>query len=67
MSLIRRLVRPAKGSGYLGRIGVHEILNTTLLADKNIKYLDMYEAGMRHVKSGLINEASLLSEIGTWH
>lgn len=59
--------KACKGSGYLGRIGVHEILNTTLLADKNIKHLDMYEAGIRHVKSGLINEASLVSEIGTWH
>ena len=59
--------KACKGSGYLGRIGVHEIFNTTLLEDKNIKGLDMYEAGMRHVKSGLINEASLASEIGTWH
>jgi type II secretory ATPase GspE/PulE/Tfp pilus assembly ATPase PilB-like protein len=59
--------KACKGSGYLGRMGVHEILNTTLLDDENIKGLDMHEAGMRHVKSGLINETSLASEIGTWH
>ena len=58
--------KSCKGSGYLGRTGVHEILNTTLLKDVNIKGLDMYEAGMHHVQAGLINEASLVSEIGTW-
>lgn len=56
-----------KGSGYFGRIGIHEVLSQSHLSDCTIPYLSMHEAGLVHIKAGLINSASLTSEISTWH
>jgi len=56
-----------KGSGYHGRIGVHEVLHPAWLQNENSHHLDMHAAGKQHIQAGLIDEASLASEIGTWH
>ena len=56
-----------KGSGYLGRIGVHEVLSKTHLFNSSTSYLGMRDAGLIHMQSGLINQAVLDAEVGTWH
>jgi type II secretory ATPase GspE/PulE/Tfp pilus assembly ATPase PilB-like protein len=53
-----------KGSGYFGRIGVHEVLDNKQLLEST-QALDIYSAGMQSVKAGLIDQASLDAEIGT--
>jgi type IV pilus assembly protein PilB len=55
-----------KGSGYFGRIGIHEVLGEKQLF-KSIQAQDIYSAGMQLVKSDLIDQISLDSELGTWH
>jgi type IV pilus assembly protein PilB len=55
-----------KGSGYFGRIGVHEVLAYKHLF-KSAPFLNLHSAGMELVKSGLIDQASLDSELGTLH
>ncbi len=59
--------KTCKGSGYFGRIGVHEIFNASLLENDHSKDLELHEAGRRHITAGLINATSLASEIGTCH
>jgi type II secretory ATPase GspE/PulE/Tfp pilus assembly ATPase PilB-like protein len=54
-----------KGSGYFGRIGVHEVLGSKELLESNHS-LDIYSAGMHLVRAGLTDQVSLDSEIGTW-
>ena len=54
-----------KGSGYFGRIGVHEVLGSKHLFD-SAQALDIYSAGMQLLKTGLIDQISLDSELGTW-
>jgi type II secretory ATPase GspE/PulE/Tfp pilus assembly ATPase PilB-like protein len=55
-----------KDVGYFGRIGVHEVLASKQLLESNCP-LDIYSAGMESVRAGLIDQASLDSELGTWH
>jgi type II secretory ATPase GspE/PulE/Tfp pilus assembly ATPase PilB-like protein len=55
-----------KGSGSHGRIGVHEVLSAAHIFDPSAQYSNMYEAGLHHVRAGLIKEADLLTEVGTW-
>jgi type II secretory ATPase GspE/PulE/Tfp pilus assembly ATPase PilB-like protein len=55
-----------KGSGYLGRIGVHEVLGSKQLFASH-QTLDIYSAGMQLLRLGLIDQISLDSELGTWH
>ena len=55
-----------KGAGYFGRIGVHEVLGSEQLFN-SAQALDIYTAGMQLLKSGLIDQISLDSELGTWH
>jgi type II secretory ATPase GspE/PulE/Tfp pilus assembly ATPase PilB-like protein len=55
-----------KGSGYFGRIGVHEVLGNQQLLEST-QQLNLYSAGMQSVKAGLIDQHSLDSELGTWH
>ena len=55
-----------KGAGYFGRIGVHEVLGSEHLFNST-QALDIYSAGMQLLKSGLIDQISLDSELGTWH
>jgi type IV pilus assembly protein PilB len=56
-----------KGSGYYGRLGVHEVLGTKHLFDSSLPSLSMSDAGLQHIKSGLIDQATLYAEVGTWH
>ena len=55
-----------KGSGYFGRIGVHEVLGSEHLFN-SAPALDIYSAGMQLLNTGLIDQISLNSELGTWH
>lgn len=54
------------GSGYCGRLGVHEVLEGQHIFSAS-PYLDIHSAGMRSVKAGLIDKATLDSEVGAWH
>ena len=55
-----------KGSGYFGRIGVHEVLGRGELFASTPTF-DIYSAGMELLKSGFVDQASLNAELGTWH
>ena len=55
-----------KGSGYFGRIGVHEVLGSKQLFE-SLQALDIHSAGMQLLKSGSIDQISLDSELGSWH
>ncbi len=55
-----------KGSGYFGRIGVHEVLGSEQLF-ASAQALGIYSAGTQLLKSGLIDQISLDTELGTWH
>ena len=52
-----------KGSGYLGRIGIHEVLSGPDLFDPSSSFLSMRDAGMRHINEGLIDRAMLANEV----
>lgn len=56
-----------KGRGYCGRLGVHEVLSYANLFGSPHPHMSMRDAGLRHVQSGLIDQASLDTEVGTWH
>ena len=56
-----------KGSAYHGRIGVHEVFSKADLFKPNVSPISMQEAGLSHIQAGLINQASLEAEVGTWH
>ena len=56
-----------KGSGYQGRIGVHEVLEIPHLMNPSLPFLSLQEAGMRHVHAGLIDQAALDAEVSSWH
>jgi len=55
-----------KGSGYFGRIGVHEVLGSKHLFE-SAQALGIHSAAIRLLKAGLIDQVSLESELGTWH
>lgn len=55
-----------KGSGYFGRIGVHEVLGSGQLF-ASAQALGIHSAGTQLLKSGLIDQISLDAELGTWH
>jgi type IV pilus assembly protein PilB len=55
-----------KGSGYFGRVGVHEVLGSKQLFE-SLPALDIHSAGMQLLKSGVIDQISLDSELGSWH
>ncbi len=55
-----------KGSGYFGRIGVHEVLGSEQLF-ASAQALGIHSAGAQLLKSGLIDQISLDAELGTWH
>lgn len=54
------------GTGYFGRIGVHEVLSEQQLMTSNLQYLTMYEAGLHHVQQGWIERCTLDTEVGKW-
>ena len=55
-----------KGSGYFGRIGVHEVLNHRMIFSQDTCSLNMHSAGMHYVRQGLINPDLLTHEIGSY-
>ena len=56
-----------KGIGYLGRIGVHEVLNIEQILNPSLAHISMSEAGAHHINQGLIDQISLHTEICSWH
>ncbi len=56
-----------KGSGYFGRIGVHEVLSKSDLLNSSSSHISMRDAGLMHMQAGLINQAALDTEVCTWH
>jgi type II secretory ATPase GspE/PulE/Tfp pilus assembly ATPase PilB-like protein len=52
-----------KGSGYLGRIGIHEVLGAAHLFNPSLSFISMSDAGMHHINEGLIDRASLVNEV----
>ena len=55
-----------KGSGYFGRIAIHEVLNHQMIFSPDACFLDMHAAGMHYVQQGLINPELLTHEIGSY-
>ena len=55
-----------KGAGYFGRIGVHEVLGRQQLLNCS-PHLSLHLAGLQLLKSGLVDQESLDSELGTWN
>jgi type IV pilus assembly protein PilB len=66
LSLSKAPCKLCKGSGYFGRIGVHEVLGSKHLFE-SAQALDIHSAGMQLLKSGLVDQISLDAELGTWH
>ena len=60
------LCKLCKGTGYFGRLGVHEIFSSQQLMNSELQHLNLHEAGLQHVKRGLIKEHVLNTEVGTW-
>ena len=54
------------GKSYWGRIGVHEVLSANHLFNPSLPYMDMYEAGLHHIKAGIVDETSLNDEVSAW-
>ncbi len=54
------------GTGYFGRLGVHEVLSDRQLMTSDLQYLTMYEAGLHHVQQGWIERRVLDAEVGKW-
>lgn len=55
-----------KGSGYFGRIGVHEVLSKNHLLNPSLPHISMRDAGLIHMQAGFINQAALDAEVGSW-
>ena len=56
-----------KGSGYFGRIGIHEVLGKNNLFSSPSSHLSMRDAGLIHMQAGLIQQEALDTEVGIWH
>ena len=61
------LCKTCKGSRYFGRLGVHEVLSAQHLLDPSLPHISMRDAGLCKVKEGLIDNASLDTEVSKWH
>ena len=55
-----------KGSGFFGRIGVHEVLGAKQILNPSLPNIDMSQVGMQYVTAGLIEKAALDSEVSIW-
>ncbi|QWE24865.1 type II/IV secretion system protein [Polynucleobacter sp. AP-Elch-400A-B2] len=66
LNLSKAPCKLCKGSGYFGRIGIHEVLGSKQLFE-SAQALDIYSAGTQLLKSGLIDQISLDAELGSWH
>jgi type II secretory ATPase GspE/PulE/Tfp pilus assembly ATPase PilB-like protein len=60
------LCKLCNGTGYFGRLGVHEVLSDQQLMISDLQYLTMYKAGLRHVQQGWIEQRTLDAEVGKW-
>jgi type II secretory ATPase GspE/PulE/Tfp pilus assembly ATPase PilB-like protein len=60
----RPICKACNGTGFFGRLGVHEVLNTTHLFNPELTYPTMHAAGMHHVKRGWIKQDALDAEVG---
>jgi len=65
LNLSKAPCKLCKGSGYFGRIGVHEVLGSKHLFE-SAQALDIHSAGMQLLKSGLVDQISLDAELA-WH
>lgn len=63
----RKICPVCNGAGYFGRIGIHEVLDKSHLSDPTIPAISMHEAGLAHIRAGVITPASLASEVSSWH
>ena len=61
------LCKNCKGIGYFGRIGIHEVLSDLHIFNPSLPFISMNEAGVHHIKTGLIDRAALEAEQPTWH
>jgi type II secretory ATPase GspE/PulE/Tfp pilus assembly ATPase PilB-like protein len=55
-----------KGSNYHGRIGVHEVLSAAHVFNPSLDHPTMHDAGLVHIKEGLIWLSELEKEVDTW-
>ena len=55
------------GARYLGRIGVHEVLNSKQVLNSSLPYISMNDAGTHYINAGLIDQTSFNAEISSWH
>ena len=55
------------GNGYLGRIGIHEILTIEQLLDPDIPFKDIAKAGLSRLEEGIIDRIAFEAEVGAWH
>lgn len=60
------ICKTCNGSGYFGRLGVHEVLDTASIFNSDLNYPSMYDAGINHVERGWIKREALEAEVGTW-
>jgi type II secretory ATPase GspE/PulE/Tfp pilus assembly ATPase PilB-like protein len=61
----RPICKTCNGTGFFGRLGAHEVLDTTHIFNPGLSYPTMYAAGMHHVEKGLIKQDALEAEVGT--
>ncbi|QWE18854.1 GspE/PulE family protein [Polynucleobacter corsicus] len=66
LNLSKAPCKLCKGSGYFGRIGIHEVLGSKHLFE-SAHALDIHAAGAQLLQSGLVDQISLDAELGTWH
>lgn len=64
---VPNICNSCKGSGYFGRLGIHEVLGIEHLLNPTLPYMSMRDAGLERVKEGLIDHVSLESEVSGWH
>ena len=61
----RPVCKTCNGTGFFGRLGAHEVLDTTHIFNPGLSYPTMHAAGMHHVEKGLIKQDALEAEVGT--
>ena len=61
----RPICKTCNGTGLFGRMGAHEVLDTTHIFNPGLSYPTMHAAGMHHVEKGLITQDALEAEVGT--
>lgn len=62
----KSICESCSGSGYFGRLGVHEVLDASHLFNPDLSYPSMYDAGMHHIQKGWVSQVALDAEVSTW-